>query len=104
MLRTPNRRIKRRYLLIASDPEPEFPATGNLIQETTASIAGNELDEPAAVHVGGTREAQGRERAFDGDPLRVEDARLRADQDAGAHQEMRGSAAVRRRGVVESLI
>ncbi len=51
-----------------------------------------ELDQAADVHVRHAREAERRQRALDGLALRVEDARLRADQHAGAHQSPAGGA------------
>src|SRR6476646_8284795 len=44
-----------------------------------------ELDESPDVDVGGAVEAEGRQRPLDGDALRVEDARLGADQNACPH-------------------
>src|SRR5687768_12845623 len=48
MLNAPNRRIERRYLLIASDPKPEFPPPGNLVQKTPAFITGNDLGDASS--------------------------------------------------------
>ena len=44
-----------------------------------------ELDEPADVDVRDALEAERRQRALDRDALRIEDARLRADEDARPH-------------------
>ena len=61
-----------------------------------------ELDEPADVHVPDSLEAERRQRALDGDSLRIEDAGLGPDEHARPHAPVRSSQALNGSPVMSS--
>src|ERR1019366_8883198 len=62
MLRAPDRRIKRRYLIVASDPEPELSSAGNLVQQTAAIISGNDFGNSTSAKPGQLHQATALDR------------------------------------------